>query len=210
MDSQNNPNPGATRSEDDTNATPEVSVDLAAQQSSAVNPTDVAADPSAQAPYDQQVAPQPQVGDQQITEDVPHPDAAIAFTTDSNGTVQAVPATEVTQQNPEAPVDASFVQHDPVADAGSVAVSSETTSADPSVQPAPAVNPQFSPTDQPVVAPAPTDPNQPIAAPPLDGSQGGIPPVAPVPVPAKDKKLIVILGVVAVVLLAAIAVLVVL
>lgn len=211
MDSQNNPNPGAPRPEDDSNATPEVSVDLAAQQPSAFDPAHDAT--TAQSVNNNADDQQPPVDGAVTPTDGSQADApAIAFTTNSDGTVQTIPASESdaadqgSMQENQQPTDPLA---DAATDAGSVAVSSETAPADVSGQPA--ADTQFgapsAPTEQPVVTPPPTAPTEPVAGPSADAGQG-LPPVAPVPVPAKDKKLIVILGTVAVVLLAAIATLV--
>jgi hypothetical protein len=117
---------------------------------------------------------------------------SVAFTTDSAGNVQAVPGSE------------SESSETPAVDANAGA-SSETPAAD---QAPVGSDPTANAGDQFNAVPTPDAGSVSSSALPSDAASSdgaGVPPVAPVPAPHGDKKTVIILGAVAVVLLAAIA-----
>ncbi|HYH75441.1 MAG TPA: hypothetical protein VD735_05780 [Candidatus Saccharimonadales bacterium] len=196
MDPQKNDNTSPATPTDGGNATNnEINVDLSTLQSQ----IPATPDPNA-APTDPQTSMA--VGTPAVESTVtpadpaPGADSTVSFTTDSNGTVQAVQSPDGISTPPLGSEGASV----PAGQQPGSSVSPDAPQpaagdfSAPSTEQTPA-SPSFDQASLGGVQPAPTDPNDPLA----------VPATAPVPTAQKDKKMLVILMVVAVVLLVAIA-----
>lgn len=194
MDPQKNDAPQGTPTEGENTPTNEINVDLNSLQ----NPTGAA--PAADAATDEQT--NMAVGAPAVESAVSPADpvdSSVSFTTDSDGTVQAVPSPDGISTPPLGSEGAE----PPAGQQPGASVSPEDAQQGPDAFAAP------TPTADPAA------PMNPEAQVPFGGAQpsqvdptadpASLPGVAPVPVPGKDKKMLVVLSVVAVVLIAAIA-----
>jgi hypothetical protein len=196
MDQKNDPadgvtTPDATNTPNTATGPNEVSIDLSSLETNA--------DGTPGAPVVNAADGQSPVGDPQA----PAPDTPmVAFTTDSSGNVQAVNTPEPQDGSVVTPTDTTGPDVPPV-DSFAQPPVDQMGNPNPADIAAPAVASEVTAPDvqQPVVAPAPDMNGMPQPPQPATDQTPG---VAPVPTPQKDKKMLLILSVAAVILLAAI------